>query len=655
MWWISAVFAGTGVPVIVLDELVLGGGVSIPAAHATALNRAFVRSVEQRWPEAVRDGRALEEAELGVSVGPLLHFGIRVGRWEVQDVAAAGKREQVLRVSLTPFALDLAAGEVVASRPYAWLGVAASLSEDHSGALVDAALAESVDLATRRFAEVFSPTMREAKVIAEADGGAWVDVGRADGAYVGARFRDEMGSLFQVDLVGEDLSFVRGAGGAPPVGVVRQPGAGGAAVSAPRVMVVPTDHDPWTVGWAEDALAGAGWRVIPASVDLPRAQLAAASRLSVADDALLSRRLAPDVLAVPLVWSTRAFASDDALGTARISARSRVSIHLYDATDGTLIGALDGRSDHEEDSVTALVPARTEALRWSTPKVAFAALSTSRSAAPPERAERVLVTGAPGGVTWPLTVWPAPPGTLGEVRRIEPVLTHPVDGRALYGPESLVGVARVEAPLGSSAFARWVFSRRPVARGDVFVATRDDRPGPVDLGRLSVRGLDDTEGRALAVARAGLLSGSGLAWRADPGVIAAARGVERKLLDDGVEARLLASVEEDRGWTVEAAFEVSQREVARGARFERVVRVDVTARVLDAEGAAVLLRPPSAAEGAAQYTMWTETSFEARLREGERSMALLDGAVAGQAEDAVHGAAQELVRRLGVMLQTASQ
>jgi hypothetical protein len=646
----------------VVPTLLAADGVSLDPEAALAVQRSFSQTVRAAWPDAVAQGEAREDGPVRDGGAPIVHVGLKISRWSVDTFAISTKTARVLRATLTPFALDLGTGEILASRSFSWIATAETMGEPQDGLnalLLDALLSDGVPTAVRRFGEVFEPNRTWTTVVDVGQGEAWIGAGSQDGVYAGERFRTQVGDIVDVVATEPHVSRIQAADGATLAVGTRlfHEGAPAASANAPRVLVqrtaaspVGTDSDTVAM-WAEDALATAGWNVVPYGSKLLEAQLREASVVDLTQERLVNFQSPPDLVAVPTVWRADSVVDVGSDQSAVVEAHAGVRIDLYDAKTGLLVRSLVGEHTQAFSTVESAAFRFAEIMRISALKDGFASLGADAINRPVLAASVPVAQWQAEGVTWPIADLALPFGAVGEVRHVLRPFVDPNSGESLDGPTEIIGVARVVANEGSDVRASWVFNTQPVHKGDTFVSKSGGGAGPVRISGLVVRLQDADQPTLSEAARTGVLSAQGVQFVAD----AQAQGQLQDVATlvnaggyaQGYDFEPFAAL-----WAVDLQFTVRVAERAKGSLVERVVRVDATAQVSDASsGVEVLLKAPSSDVALSSYTMWTEHVYSTHLRHDARALALTDDAVSGQVADAARQTGAELGRRLAVMLR----
>ncbi len=651
----------------VVPTLLTAESVALDPEVALAVQQSFARTVRAAWPDSAAQGDTREDGPVRDGAAPIVHVGLKISRWSVETVAISTKTALVFRATLTPFAVDLGTGEVLASRPFSWIATAETMGDPQDGLdtlLLQALLSDGVPTAVRRFAEVFEPNRTRAIVVDSAQGETWIGMGSQDGVYVGERFRTQAGDILDVVATEPHVGRVQpaAAGPVPEVGAwLFHEGAPAASATAPRVLVQRTassvagvEPDAMAM-WAEDALASAGWNVVPYGSELLNAQLQESAVVDLTQERLVNFQSPPDLVAAPTVWRAESVVDVGADQSAVVEAHAGVRLDLYDARTGLLVRSLHGEHTQPFSTVESAAYQFAPIMRISAVKDGFASLGADAVNRPVSVASVPITPWQGGGVTWPAADLALPYGCVGEVRHIMRSLVDPVSGASLGGPTELVGVARVAASDGAEVHAAWVFNAKPAHKGDTLVAKSNGGAGPLRIHGLAVR-FEDAEEPALSeAARTGILSAQGLQFVADAqeqrDLQEVATLVNAGGYAQGYEFAPLAAA-----LALDLQFTVRVTERAKGALMERVVRVDAAARIVDAAtGAEVALKAPSSDIAVSTYAMWTEHVYSAHLRHDARAMALTDDAVSGQVADAARQTAAELGRRLAVMLKLAGR
>ena len=644
-------------PVFVLDDVDLGDDVQ------AGLVEPLHDAVTATWPEEVAAGAARTSDSVRDDAEPVVHIGLKITRMDRRQVAIAGaKTITTVRATLSPFAVDLGTGEVLAAQPYTFIrSVEQAWGRQVVSAesLIPPLLEDAIPRAIERLGQVFSPGRIEVTVVDVAGGRAWVDHGSGHGAFVGERFRIEGGGIGEVVSVGRDLCEVVAvtpeAGLREGLRLVRL--GSGRTGEAPRVLVSAPATAPAGSAdrlqirdWAADALSQAGWVVVPSGRDLLSTQLAESAVVDIPFERLVNAQTVPDLVVIPRVWDVTTSIEQDEAGGAAVSAQASLQLEFYDFESGLLVGRAGGSAEQLEETRSALAEAYLADLRTSIVKDASLAVETPApsGAGLQVRVDRLV----PSGVAWSTAGGVLTPGALIEVERPEKTLEKS-DGTVLVGPTSLVGVARISAPDGDVQDGKWLARDSQARVGDVIVPLSTDAGSlPMSVTVLGIEGVAGDLNAWSDVALAGFRSADGVHAVPD-GEAAAALDSVAALVRRGGYQRAFERHPVDPYYDVALQFSVGvSEETRKGGKVVQVLAVSAGGSVtVRSTGAAVPLKAPSAREAVETYTMRMESRREGRARKGGQLVGLSDAETQGALRRLLHASAGELGHRLVVMLE----
>ncbi|MEO0605064.1 MAG: hypothetical protein AAF211_26785, partial [Myxococcota bacterium] len=517
----SALAWGDDLPLRVIDTALVTRDLGVPCEVRDAIVATFRTAVRETWPEAAAAGDAREGGPVSAKADPVVHVGLRLTRFE-EDRFAVGdaKTVEVLRATVAPFAVDLGSGELIASTPYSFVVTGERVGTETASdatALRETLVSQGIPRAVERFADGFAPDRLVTTIVDRSRERSVIARGSRSGSFVGERWRTPSGEILEVIEVGEDASFVVSPTGGPlptPGGTLQRPGLARPLGEAPRVLVAPPlampdagpDGESVTM-WVEEALARAGWVVVPRGTELFGAQLEAVAQLDIAEESLLNAQTPPERVAIPRLWRLSVDTASEETGTARLAVAAGLQVDVFDLTTGLLVQSLGAADARRQDTRVEVVEPFTEALQVSVVKDAASVLATEPGSRPETPLPRATVESASGdGVAWTATAAPLPAGVIGEVQRAR-AFTDPKTGAELAGPADRIGVARVLGLGKDRLEAAWIAPGN-ARKGDRFVAVGGRAGGPpVRIETPTVQA--DVAGLA-QVARAGLHRGEGL-------------------------------------------------------------------------------------------------------------------------------------------------
>ncbi|MEN0061542.1 MAG: hypothetical protein AAGA48_05290 [Myxococcota bacterium] len=656
-WWVCTAFADD-LPLRVIEPALVGRETPLPRAVKSDVERSFQDAVRQTWPDATAAGDARTTGPVSSQADPVVHVGLRVTRFE-EDRVVFGKEKTVeaLRATVAPFAIDLGTGEVIASAPFSFVVTSERLgtkTDSDAEALRQAFVETGVPRAVERFATGFAPDRLEARVVERTKAGAFIARGQLDGSFVGERLRTDSGEIVEVIETGARVSRVVSPTGGrlPSAGsTVVRPGLARPLGKAPRVLVaaprrVPANGpDPEAVTmWVEEALAQAGWVVVPRGTELFSTQLREAASLDIPEASLLNAQTPPERVAIPRVWRLSTASVTDPTGAARLTVTTGLQVDVFDLSTGLLVQSTPVVELAEHDTRSDALEAFSKAMQVSVVKDAAVVLAQAPAAYPTAPLPTATLEKLrPAGFAWTSTAAPLPAGVIGEVQR--PLVFEGPNGESLDGPAERIGVARVLGLEKQRIEAAWL-APGSAKVGDRFTPVGGRKGGPpVVIEPPVVSG-----GAELPVidraAWAGLHQAEGLAIVASDDDQATLDGVVVSVARSGFAGEISREpVSAPR--TLSTQFIVKVTHKTKGRKRLTTVRVEAEARVTR-DGEPVLLKPPSADEAAPVYTMWTQQTLETPVKRRARDLTVVD--LSGTILETVHATASTLGQRVAVML-----